>query len=212
MKISITRALVELKRYDQRINQALSGAQFVTVAIGKNQKKRLQNNQQESEFTANAVASSQKIQDLIQNRQKLKASIVASNASTMVQILNDTMTVAEAIELKNSVTYLQNARNLLSQQLAIAKNSVDKINSALDAKIETSLNTVYGSEKAKVDEATYDAVAKPLNEAGFASIVDPINAAKQIEELDTVISAIESELDFVLSESNAKTEIEVDLS
>ena len=41
MKISITRALVELKRLDQRIQQATINGLFVTRTQGANQNKKL---------------------------------------------------------------------------------------------------------------------------------------------------------------------------
>lgn len=55
----------------------------------------------------------------------------------------------------------------------------------------------------------FEAIAKPQREQKEASLIDPIKINDLIKSLEEEISLVETELDFTLSESNAKTEIEI---
>ena len=61
--------------------------------------------------------------------------------------------------------------------------------------------------KSQSDE--YDAVAKPFLLNNEAKIVDPLDVKKLIETLEDGINAFEQEVDIALTESNARTEIEI---
>lgn len=121
------------------------------------------------------------------------------------------MTVVEAIELKTSVVYRQTYLNQLCRQLVTGKQAVERANADLESKIEASLNTVYGSEKAKISSELVDQIAKPQRLQKEQSLLDPGKIEAKIEKIQEEISAIESELDFVLSESNARTTVTVTL-
>lgn len=208
--MSITRGLVELKRINDRINAAIAQGRFVARTVGKN------NNQKVVGYSDTVVEMGKRIQAsfdtvdaLIQNRQKIKSAIVLSNATTKVTVLGQEMSVAEAIELKGTIvfrnTYLVNMRSQLMRE----SQEVEKANVALDAAIEVSLNTIYGSDKAKHDASTLENVSKPQKEQKEAALLDPAKIEERIAKLTKEIADLESEVDFTLSESNAKTTIEV---
>jgi hypothetical protein len=146
---------------------------------------------------------------MIEMRTKIKAAVVASNATTKVKLGTREMTVAEAIELKKSIDVKRNMLNAYRRQVVQANALVTKQNAALEAQIETNLATIYGNEKGKVDASMFEAIAKPQREQKEASLIDPIKINDVIKSLEDEISLVETELDFTLSESNAKTEIEV---
>jgi hypothetical protein len=52
-------------------------------------------------------------------------------------------------------------------------------------------------------------VAKPQRNLKEAALLDPMKIADKIKALEDEISLIKTELDYALSEVNAKTEIEV---
>jgi hypothetical protein len=209
--ISVTRALVELKRLGDRITQS-TNANFLAITVGKeSNEKVLNSNKSVAELTSEILGSFDKVDSLIKNREALKAAIVKSNAETQVTLLGRSMTVAEAIELKTSVVYRQTYLNQLRRQLVTGKQAVERANADLDAKIEASLNTVYGSEKTKISSDLVDQIAKPQRLQKEQALLDPGKIETKIEKLQEEISAIESELDFVLSESNARTTVTVTL-
>lgn len=210
-KMSVTRALVELKRTTERINQTLSGSIFAAVTVGLDQNRKVHgSNKSVAEVEAAIKGSFDKMDSLIANRQKLKAAIVKSNAVTEVKILGKVMTVAEAIELKSTLesrrAYLQYVR----QHATSTRSIVDRGNQQLEESIEKLLTTAYGSDKAKIDPSVAESIAKPQRQQKQMAMLDPVDIDAKILKLQDEVSQIESEIDFVLSESNARTEIEVD--
>lgn len=77
--------------------------------------------------------------------------------------------------------------------------------------IDKALQVVYGNEKGKVQSEMYEQVAEPQRKQKEGAILDPAKIDLKIKSLQDEIQTIKSELDFVLAESNAKTEIEVDI-
>ena len=210
-KISITRALVELKRFDQRITQALNSSKFVERTVGRANKRKVPFSNVSIADTEAAIRGSyDKVDQLIKNRAAMKSKIVLSNATTKVTVLGAQMTVAEAIELKTSVSSRQQYVNILRAQLQQHRQVIEVDNAKLQAKIDTSLNSIYGTEKAKIDAAMVAQVADPQRDLLESELLDPVGIEKRIEKLQEEISEITSEIDFVLSEANARTEIEVD--
>lgn len=212
-KMSITRALAELKNLDTRIKRAIAEGTFVTTTVGRNNMKKVATvNVSIPEMTARIDASHQKVRSLISNREKIKRAVVASNAATNVTIKDRVMTVAEAIELKSSIEYRETYVNAMRQQLTVHRTNIQTTNFGLDKTINESLNTIYGNDKGKVDETMHVAIAKPQLDQKEASLLDPSGVETLIEFESEYISAVKNELDFILSESNAMTQIEVDLT
>lgn len=213
MKMSITRALVELKNLDSKIRQAIQGVHFIGVTTGKDNNKKV--------FIphGNDVASAQqliqgnfdKATQLISNRQKIKAAVVKSNAVTEVKLAGKLLTVAEAIETKTSLPYKELLLTTLVQQANSANAHVSNINNKMNEDIDKALQVVYGNEKGKVQSEMYEQVAEPQRKQKEGAILDPAKIDLKIKSLQDEIQTIKSELDFVLAESNAKTEIEVDI-
>lgn len=212
--MSITRALVELKNLDNKIKQAIQGVHFIGVTTGKDNNKKV--------FipSGNDVASAQqliqgnfdKATQLISNRQKIKAAVVKSNAVTEVKLAGNLLTVAEAIETKTSLPYKELLLTTLVQQANSANTHVSNINNKMNEDIDKALQVVYGNEKGKVQSEMYEQVAEPQRKQKEGAILDPAKIDLKIKSLQDEIQTIKSELDFVLAESNAKTEIEVDIS
>lgn len=210
-KMSVTRALAELKRLDDRLNRMTTDQSiFVSVAVGQGDKQKVLG---VSDTVQNVVAQIQsnrdRVSSMIEMRAKIKAAVVASNAATKVKLGTREMTVAEAIELKKSIDIKRNMLHTYRRQVVHANSLVTKQNAALEAQIETNLATIYGNEKGKVDASMFEAIAKPQREQKEASLIDPIKINDLIKSLEDEISLVETELDFTLSESNAKTDIEI---
>lgn len=209
--MSVTRALAELKRLDDRLNRmATDQSIFVSVAVGQGDKQKVLGI---SDTVHNVVSQIQSNRDrvnrMIDLRAKIKSAVVASNAATKVKLGAREMTVAEAIELKKSIDVKRNMLATYRRQVIQANALVAKQNAALEAQIETNLATIYGNEKGKVDASMFEAIAKPQREQKEASLIDPIKINDLIKSLEEEISLVETELDFTLSESNAKTEIAI---
>ena len=213
MKMSITRALAEVKRLDDRIQRAISTGVYVGVTVGKNQNQKMaEGNKTISEVTADIKGSFDQVKQLMKNREVIKAAIVMSNATTKVKVGGKEYTVAEAIELKKTVVSKEYFLNSLRQVNARANLQVNALEGKMKESIERSVMAVYASDKgSKVSADQYDAIAKPQEERFAPALLDPCGITQMIAQLDEEISVINSELDFVLSESNARTDIEVEV-
>lgn len=213
MKMSITRALVELKNLDSKIKQAIQGVHFVGVTTGKdnNQKVLIPSGYDTKTAQQLIQGNFDKVNQLISNRQKIKSAVVKSNALTEVHLAGKTLTVAEVIETKTSLPYKEIFLSTLIQQTNVANSNITAINTKLNEDIDRALQVVYGNDKGKVQSEMYEQVAEPQRKQKEAAIFDPAKVDQKIKSLQEEIQTIKSELDFVLAEINAKTEIEVDI-
>lgn len=92
------RALAEIKMLDKRINKSIHECELVKI---KNRGDKWDVEQ----FNKEAKSSYASIMDLIKRRDYLKFKIIQSNAHTTVNIGSNEYTIAQAIDLKNSIQY-----------------------------------------------------------------------------------------------------------
>lgn len=207
-KISITEALNELKLYDSKITKAITNATFCGAAKKSADKVGVV---KKDDFVERAKASYQSATDLISNRNILKSAIVRSNAITGVEIDGVPMTVAEAIERKNSIEYDETLLNEMKRQYANATATVDKENKKVDNKVDELLTTLIGKDSdKKLSKEDQEAVEKPYREKNEFEFVDPLDLYEKIQALEANIDGFKSNVDTVLVLSNATTFIEVD--
>jgi hypothetical protein len=208
--MNISRALAELKRIDDRVNRLIQESVFVGATIGKGDKqKMLTGNDNIVQAQAKIQSAFDRIQVEIETRAKIKAAIVQSNAVTQIILGGKSISVAEAIEMKKSISLKMNLKNTLQRQLIQVRSIIEQQNSKLEAQIEQNLAQIYGSDKSKLDAGTFEMVAAPQRAAKEAALLDPLKLEEKIEALSEEISQVDSELDYLLSTSNALTTITV---
>ena len=204
-KISITRALAEIKLLDSKIESAIQKFEPVTYVEGKSKVTSVGTTVEG--FNEKAKSSYQSITDLIERRNNIKAKVIQSNALTKVTIDKKEYTVAEAIERKNSITNELNLLSKLKQSYSNNKNKVEAGNSKVRANIDKQLELLAGSDKNKT-ESVGDFVKLALENQQF-NLVDILGVEGLIEKLSNSIYEFQSNVDFTLSESNALTTIEI---
>lgn len=210
MAISVTRALAEIKNLDSQINKLIGEARFVYVTKGQGDKLTVQGVSRPAAALAEDIKSKyQKITDLISRRRAMKAAIQKSNAHTVINVAGVPMVVADAIERKQNVVYEANLHTQMRQHYIGAMTMIEKQNTALDAQIETAVTQAYSNDRGKVTPEQYEAVAQPRKAEHFAALLDPLSVETKLEVMGDEINAFLQEIDFSLSESNARTEIEV---
>ena len=196
--ITITRALVELKTLDSRIEKAKRDAIFISYKCNSEENTK-------DKITPNKL---QQINDLIAYRNRVKAAIIHSNATTTVVISKKEYTVAEAIERKSSISYERELLATLKTQLGQVTRQIENHNADLRKKADSMIEKSLGSnQKTNTDELK--SFTESYISANRAEIVDPLGIAKRIEDLEEHIVNFDSEVDLVLSESNATTKITV---
>lgn len=206
-KISITRALTELKLLDKRIVKETENSSHVGLYTNR-QDQILDKGLSRNDFEVKAKASLQSIHDLIERRKKVKCAILISNASVKVKIGAFEYFVIEAIERKNSISYDSELLAKWKRDVTDVVTQMTQNNTKLKDQVDQMLNNNLGSDK-QVSKSDYDSIAKPMYEQNEMKLSDPIGIENKIDSLDKEIDEFLSEVDFVLSESNARTEIEI---
>jgi len=196
--MSITRALAKLKLLDKRIEKA-TNACFVDIKIGE--KPQNENCAPEANF--------QKALDLIKYREALKSAVMNANATTTVTINDQTMTIMEAIERKNSIARLEALKSSMRMQLFGKRDEIERINDRAQRRLDTQLEAMVGNKDTSLDAESIQTVTEIFKKENMADLDDPLEIEKKINELDEEIDGFLSEVDLVLSEVNSQTEIEV---
>lgn len=205
MEITITRGLAELKLLDKRIQRAITEATLGGYLIGK---KAMTGYQNAEEIEKRSVSDYQSINDLIKRRNIIKSAIVVSNATTIVEISGDKMTVAEAIERKSSIDYDKLLLNKLKQTYVNLVNYVDRVNQDVKERLDKHLEILYGKD-GKIKATENEDLTKTFKEENEAKLIDALNLKDKIAKLETKIEDFESEVDFILSESNTIVKITI---
>lgn len=202
-QISVTRALAEVKSLNDRIEKATRQSVFVTVTVGG----KTTNGQDLQTATNTVKANLQSVQDLIARRQAVKAAIIRSNAVTTVTINGKELTVAEAIERKGSIDKERTLQAVLQQQLGQARSVTERNNVQMQGRIDTMIQAAVGKDR-KATEDELEAISKPYTAANITAPLDPNGLESVIHKMEADINGFLFEVDFALSEANAKTLIE----
>ena len=146
---------------------------------------------------------------MIERRADIKSKIIQSNAITKIKLAGKEFTVAEAIDLKSSINYKRNFLETLDRQYRKCTNEVIKNDEIVAKNADDYINGLY-SDKNSVDPNKIKNLRQDFIEENKLELVDPVGISAYIKELDEFIEEFETNVDFVLSESNATTFIEVE--
>jgi hypothetical protein len=205
MEISITKGLRELKLYNDKIKKAIRNTKYVQL---QKSNKKINNKTTVEEFTKQVKADLDSIKDMIKIRNKIKAAIVNSNATTIVTISGNKMTVAEAIEKKENIKYDKTLLQAMKDDFVNIYDNLNAENHNMEMQLDRLLQKMCeGEQKNNEDKNEFSESFKKLNEW---KLVDPINIEKQIKYLEEEIDNFESEVDIVLSESNTITKVNIE--
>lgn len=199
--ISVTQALAELKLLDKRIQKALD---YVTWADVKTKSHPVD----ADKFSRTVHAEYQSFLALVQRRDTMKRAVVTSNAATHVKVGKWEGTVAEAIEYKTSIHYKKRLLDTMRAQLLTAKSQFTSHQESVDSRLEKLLHSELGKD-VKTSPETITALTNSFRENNKVELVDPLDLAARTRELEEEIESFETNVDWVLSETNGKTMIVV---
>lgn len=207
-KMLVTEGLNQLKLLDSRIRNGIAKANFICAS--KLSDKNARPGVSKEDFINDAKADYQSINDLIAEREKIKAAIIESNAVTEIEIAGEKMTVAKAIDRKESILYLTDLLCHMKNQYDTSIATVNSKNVDMEKTIDSMLAQAYGrDQKEKVDENTYNAIAAPIKLNRETGLVDPLNLKDEIDKLEAYVEDFLSNIDAKLQISNCITFIEV---
>lgn len=205
-KITVTRALAEIKLLQKRID---SGVQNLAV-VGYQQNNKMQSPNSHMEINAfeeKAKAGLASVEDLIARITLIKTAINKSNSTTIIKVAGREMTIEEALVEKQHILYKKSLLGSLKSQMNDVKRKfeacVTRVNDEIDD-LRESLSSSKDADKDNIDE-----ICKRTMELKYPKLVDPCDLTKKIETLEKDIEDFENNVDYALSESNSVTYIEV---
>lgn len=211
MKYTITRALAELKLLKNRYTKEVYNLHLVAIKHGKNLRSPYSQYKQE-DFEKQAQAEYQSVCDLEKRIEEIKNKIDTSNFTTKVTIGEREMTIQEVLNYKNNILELKRSRlGILMDLKKKATYEYDKATNENQARIEK-LVSEKNSNSAAATQTISDTEGEAvdaLDKLYAIETIDPIDIDGEIEKLSKEIETFEHNIDFVLSESNSITTIEV---
>jgi len=199
---SITRSLVELKTLDEKITKLTSEGLFMSFKT-----KSKNSGITEDEFSRTANESFVNLNRMIQKRDLIKTLILESNLVARVTIGGKEMSVAAAIEFKNTIEYKSRLLEVLKRQrkTVLAEQEAHKVR--LQAKIDDNIKIICGKEKP--DASVIATVTDGITKSDPIEVFDPLNLEVLIRTMEEDVLNFRANVDFALSESNATTQITI---
>lgn len=206
-EFTLTRALVELKLYDSKINKSIDELKPVNYSVNN---IVVEERKTPEEFINNYKSQMQSVEDLRKNKIALKNALMHANATTEVIIGGVKYTILQAINKKQEINIERSIVQKLRLSLLGASAKVNNINSNVEANIENVIN----SKSASNGNQSKDYIQSVRNsyENQKAKLVNDEEIQRLIEVKENEIETFLAEVDFALSEINAITKITVGLA
>lgn len=203
-EMTVHEGLSKIKTADSRITKLLD-SKFVDLAKSSADKV---NGIPIEDYKKTLQSSLDKITDIINETNAIKAAISRSNASTMIVVSGKEMTVAEAIYMwRHGIQLKRSLLETLREQYIAATSTVNRYNGAdLDKRTDQYITSLYGT-KEKDDSEEVNKHRKDFIKENTFVIVDPNKLADRIQKLEDEISEFEAEVDAKIQMSNATTVI-----
>ena len=202
--LSIARALVELKTLDSRIGKITNNTNWILL-----KSKNKNSNINEEEFKKSTMSEFQSLNDLIIRRDKIKNAIILSNCSATVLLGDKKMTVSQAIEYKKTIQYKKYLLEILKRQKQSAVVDYENHKQRVQTKVDENIKVICGKDS-KPDATVIQTISDGIAKGDPIEMYDPLNLDKVIKELETTIEDFTANIDYVLSESNALTTVNID--
>jgi len=208
-KMTIHRALSELKLIDARIEKAIN----VVEPTGLMQANKPVNGfYAKEDFEKDTKATYQSVTDLIDRKNAIKSAIVKANGQTTVKIGEKTMTIADAINFKAVIIVKKSLINRLTQKHNAVKAKFTQENERVNNVALENAKIMLGKQddnRVKPNDEDVKKIVEPFVKRNEFHLVDPLNAEELTENLQNEVNEFEAEVDAVLSEINAITVIEI---
>lgn len=203
-EMTVHEGLSKIKTADSRITKLIN-SKFVDLA--KSSADKIDGIPIE-DYKKTLKSSLDKITDIINETNAIKAAISRSNASTMIVVSGKEMTVAEAIYMwRHGITLKRSLLETLRMQYASVTSTINNYNGAnLDKRVDQYIASLYGT-KEKTNSEEVDKHRKDFIKENTFVIVDPNKLADRIQKLEDEISEFEAEVDAKIQMSNATTVI-----
>jgi hypothetical protein len=201
-QMSVTQALPELKLLEKRIDKVMHTIPDWCKVSHNGAPVEKEKHKRETE------GALQSFTDLVKRRDAIKRAIILSNAQSKVKIGAFEGTVAEAIEYKSSIRFRRELLESMKNSLQTRREEFERMKGQVDGRLERLLQSELGKD-VKTNPETITALTNSFRENNKIELVDPLDLATRIASLEEELDSFETNVDWVLSQSNATTMIEV---
>jgi hypothetical protein len=206
MTISLTRLLNEIKLLDDKIDKKIStDINFFDIRIGN----KLLNYDSDKTMKSKVTSHLNSIRDLISKRDKYKSILLKANNETTVTVSGITYTIAEVIAKKQKIYQDYELISQIKQQYTKIQNDIINIEDDNRSKLDELIKLNLGKDR-KVDEKDFSSITKTFNENNKVELVDVCKVYEYYEKLLEELDEFRNDIDFTLSEINAKTEVTIE--
>ena len=206
-QITLTEALVQLKNLNSKIEDAQRRVFIGFTQVASN--KLPAGYQKEEDYLRAVQGSIDTPLDLIRRRDQLKAKLALANALTKVKVGKEEMSIAEAIERKNSLKYKLSLLNIMKQQKQVLDNQTNNHNAQLSVKADAFVTAMYGNNSSASTEERAKSRELWIENNSAKLLTDP-KVETTLRTLEEEINDFQSNVDVALSVVNAKTVIDVE--
>lgn len=206
-KITITRALAELKNIKSKISSVEQEVTKYAGAIFKDGYTILDGQVSEKEFFTRYEDLSNELKELKDKYRKIKLKLAEANVVTKLTINGESLSINEAIILKEQLEsekyFIDNNINVLSELSKKYKSKEDSNTEYLNKLIEK----MTGGNRAVKDSDT-DSIKKMFDKFNSVKLVTT-KTSSELFERRTEIDRVINEINLTLVEVNSSTYIEV---
>ncbi len=206
-KLTVTEGLVKLKLTQKKIADAQGRLHCGTVGT-KGSRTVVAGFKDNEEYKREIKSRLDTVNGLLLYRDSLKRAIITSNANTKVKIGSREMTVAEAIEFKQSINIKKSLFELLNKNLNTLNAQLNQANANLDARADAFVTQLFNGNANATEEDRKKARENWI-ENNRAVAITHDSLKDTVEKLGEEIVEFEGSVNVSLSVCNAKTEIEV---
>lgn len=207
MKMSLTRLLNEIKLANAKIQKkSVEDVKYFDIMADG----RLKVYQSEQDMKSVVGGHLNSITDLIKLRDKYKKLLLQANNTTTVTVNGVKLTISEVIAKKESIKQEQDHLKVIRRQLQMIEVNITNLDNVNETKLDEYLKITMANKDKKTDSGeAIESTIKLFRENHKVTLVDAGGAKKFLETKEDEIEKFISDIDFSLSEINAKTEVEV---
>jgi hypothetical protein len=193
--MTLHKALSELKLIEGKITKRMGD--IVPVGIFQKNNK-IDGYVTPEDFDKNAQSLYQSITDLFERQQTIKSALMKKNLEVIIDIAGLKMSIADALNYKSTLPLRKNFVHILKQKYI---QTVGRMNTD-NEKVSKNLDIILSGQQDKSSEAMkkFTDNYKEVNEF---HLQNPLKIEEKFKGMEEQIEKFETELDGLLSETNA---------
>ena len=203
VSLSLTRLLSEIKTTEERIMKLP-----VIVGVAANSTDRVaEENESVEEFKKTSQSRFDTWMSLSERLVKLRAARNKANATTYVTVCGKSVTMDEAIVMKSLLNLQKQALEGFKKQIGMVENFVTRADNEVKVAVDKAVAQSIASQTLTEDQSKLfnDMYKKSLGKS--MAIGESVKVG--IKKLEDHITSFSAEIDYVLSEANSTTKVEI---